>query len=100
MFTVEIKINGALISHIHGLKISAGGEEVAKYKYEFYDVPHSELVKGKVFHARMAGLTDLVGVIIKEAQPKIQKKINKKIKKKVNKRQYSTGRKEELDGRL
>jgi len=67
MFTVEIKINGSLISHIYGHNEgdTANG---CKYRYEFYEVETRKVTNGFVVHPRQDGITELIKIILKDAK--------------------------------
>ena len=69
MFTVELKINGALIGHIHGQNItteSNSGE--CEYSYEYYDVQKKEINRGQVVHNRPDGIRNLIKIILEDLE--------------------------------
>jgi hypothetical protein len=72
MFTVEIKINGALIAHIYGRNITSSDHPAAKdlYQYEYYQTETHKVQNGKVAHARDAGIIPLVSLILKDVKGK------------------------------
>lgn len=79
MFTVEIKINGALIGHIYGLN---QGEQsgMTKYHYEYYEPEQPKLSVGTVLHERDNGIRDLISLILADVKANglIAKKKGKK----------------------
>jgi len=70
MFTVEIRINGSLITHIYGHNEGTvpGGKD--QYRYEVYHVEERALVNGTVKHHYGEGITKLVQLILKDADEK------------------------------
>jgi hypothetical protein len=74
MFSVEIKINAQLISHIYGHNegVSPSGE--TKYSYRFYAPEENPCLKeGNVLHFRGDGLNKLIGKILEDAEAKKDK---------------------------
>jgi len=65
MFTVEIKINGALISHIYGHN-QGDSPKGCKYRYEYYETETRKIVNGTVIHARQKGIRELVNAILSD----------------------------------
>jgi len=74
MFSVEIKINGSMIQHIHGHNegfIDSGKRfDTSKYTYDVYDVESHKLKKGEVIHDRSDGIGKLIGKILIDAECK------------------------------
>ena len=72
MFTVELKVNGALIGHVHGINkgfhLEVDGE--ALYEYEYYDVEARSLTKGNIFHNRDDGIKCLIKSILDDLESK------------------------------
>jgi hypothetical protein len=66
MFTVELKVNGAMIGHIHGVNkgLHPEGKGETIYEYEYYDVEERDLIKGKVFHKKGDGIKHLIRLIL------------------------------------
>lgn len=65
MFTVEIKINGFMISHIYGHNESQqnkAGE--TRYTFEYYEIESRKLQTGEVWHKREDGIDKLIGKIL------------------------------------
>jgi hypothetical protein len=65
MFTVEIKINGALLSHIYGRNVGyseATGK--SRYKFEYYQCETRKIQNGEVEHRRSDGITALISTIL------------------------------------
>ncbi len=67
MFTVEIRINGSLISHIYGQNRGMTGE-LTNYAYEYYEPETRNLKKGTVQHDRDAGITPLITKILNDLE--------------------------------
>lgn len=73
MLTVEIKVNGVLISHIYCRNITFDSSFVAAltdgdaniYEYEYYKIGKTELTSGNLQHNRKDGALKLIGAIIK-----------------------------------
>lgn len=65
MFTFEIRINGSLIAHIHGLNIGSTPEG-DRYKYEYYEVDTRKVLTGKVVHRREKGIRPLITTILND----------------------------------
>jgi hypothetical protein len=70
MFTIEVKINGSLISHIYGRNIGDGPDGASQYAYEYYEPEIRKVVKGEVFHARGEGIRSLVQKILADVGEK------------------------------
>ncbi len=68
MFTVELKINGALIGHIHGVNKGIGQEGATTYDYDYYDVEKGDLSKGRIFHKREDGINHLIKLILEDLE--------------------------------
>jgi hypothetical protein len=66
MFSVEIKINGAMIIHIYGHNKGSNGAGKTLYDYEVYEVASRALAKGEVAHERSAGIAPLLVKILKD----------------------------------
>ena len=70
MFTVELKVNGALVGHIYGvnkgLYLEGKGETI--YDYEYYDVGKRDLIKGEVLHKREGGIKCLIKLILEDVE--------------------------------
>lgn len=65
MFTIEIRVNGAMIGHIYGRNISHGdGGDFDDYSYEYYEPYARKLMRGKVTHKRGDGIRRLTSVIL------------------------------------
>jgi len=66
MFSVEIKINGRLVTHIYGHNATAfpTDEGLNYYEYELYKVNHGGLTSGSVTHAAEEGIEKLVQLIL------------------------------------
>lgn len=70
MFTVEIKVNGLLVSHIYGrntARIAGDGDEF-KYDYEYYEVNSRDIISGSVNHKRSKGIRKLITVILEDVE--------------------------------
>lgn len=64
MFTVEIRINGTLISHIYGRNIAPLPNGKSRYEYEYYEAESRKVQTGTVEHRREDGLRSLVTEIL------------------------------------
>ena len=66
MFTIEIKINGAMIGHIYGHNegLDPEGSGDTTYKWEYYRVESRKLEHGKVLHNRDCGIESLICKIL------------------------------------
>lgn len=65
MFTVEIRINGSMISHIYGRNVSesqTSGKHV--YDFEYYQPETRKIQKGQVEHNRSDGINSLISSIL------------------------------------
>jgi hypothetical protein len=71
MFTVEIKINGSMISHVYGhnegLDPEGSGDTV--YRWEYYHPSSRELKHGQVLHHRDEGIEPLICKILSAQTP-------------------------------
>lgn len=65
MLTAEIKINGALISHIYVVNEGEIVGDNSEYRYEIYH-PDEKILKGKVKHFRSKGALELVRLILEK----------------------------------
>ena len=63
MFTVEIKINSALVAHIYGVN-EADGAEGSQYRYDLYNVADRTVKAGMVSHDPEDGVLALVKKIL------------------------------------
>lgn len=70
MFTVEIKINGALISHIYGHNEGDVTPGECKYRYEYYETETRKVVNGNVRHKRNKGIRNLINSILTDVDKK------------------------------
>jgi len=80
MFSIEMKICGAIVAHISGInKGYTNGTEADKcfYDYEYYEVgpgakedKEGKLIRGNVIHGRSEGLYKLALVILKDVDKK------------------------------
>ena len=70
MFTIEIKINGAMIGHIYGRNVKDMGNGQNEYDYEYYEPEQRNLKKGTVSHARSDGIRKLVNKILTDIDNK------------------------------
>lgn len=65
MFSVEIKINGVLVSHIYGHNmLMRTHEDSYIYSYELYRPGKNTLSSGTVIHSREEGIEKLVQIIL------------------------------------
>ena len=64
MFSVEIRVNGAIISIIYGRNVELADDGDNIYDYEYYQPEIGSLLKGTVKHSRAEGLTKLVYTIL------------------------------------
>ena len=64
MFTVEIRINGTLISHIHGHNEMEVVDGKDRYSFEHYAVESRKVKRGEVWHDRNDGIDALVAKIL------------------------------------
>jgi len=64
MFSVELKINGSMISHIYGKNVKDDGSGYYLYDYEYYQPETRGLKTGSLRHKRDAGLARLVRDIL------------------------------------
>jgi hypothetical protein len=68
MFTVEIRINGTLIAHVHGRNAGdARSDGLTQYFYELYRTGERKLITGGVEHKREAGIEALIVKILADA---------------------------------
>ena len=74
MFSVEIKINSELITHIYGHNEGETATGETKYLYRFY-APEEKpcLREGYVLHLRGDGINKLIGKILEDAKRKRKK---------------------------
>lgn len=70
MFTVELKVNGALVSHVYGHNAEDLPDGRCLYDYEYYEVAKRKVKRGKVKHHRMDGLPCLVAAILEDQKTK------------------------------
>ena len=70
MFTVEIKINGSLISHIYGHNEGDLLDGTSLYRYEYYETETRKVRNGKVAHKRNAGIRELINTILTDVGQK------------------------------
>jgi len=70
MFTVEIKVNGALIGHIYGQNLGVELDGKTKYKYEYYEPGANKIVNGSVYCVREDGIRPLITTILNEIDNK------------------------------
>ena len=73
MFTVELRVNGTLINHIYGRKVTDNftvpkGDNRDRYMFELYAPESREVQKGTVLHDRDSGIRELVRAILEEAE--------------------------------
>lgn len=66
MFTVEIRINGAMIAHIYGRNIAPLPNGKTRYEYEYYEAETRKVQNGCVEHLREAGIVPLVSSILED----------------------------------
>lgn len=73
MFSMEVRINGSLIGHIHGqnLGLSDTGE-TTKYSYEYYEPTLGALVKGTIYHVRELGIRPLLQQILQDISVRVR----------------------------
>jgi len=71
MFTVEIRINGALIGHIYGTNTRELGAGVYEYRYEYYEPDVRKLIKGRVTHLRSSGVRPLINAVLSDVTKQI-----------------------------
>jgi len=64
MFTVEIRINGAMIAHIYGRNIAPLPNGKTRYEYEYYEAETHKVQNGCVEHLREDGIVPLVSSIL------------------------------------
>lgn len=65
MLTVEIKVNGVLISHIYAYNKDKKPKGINKYYYEYYKVGKYQITQGEVKHNYEDGIEKLVELILK-----------------------------------
>lgn len=68
MFTIEIKVNGALIGHIYGRNTGEYEDGKTKYAYEYYEPEEPRIRKGHVLHQRDHGIRPLITAILKDLE--------------------------------
>jgi len=69
MFSIEIRINGELVTHIKGRhKCTAGQDSV--YDYSIYNIEKEEMKTGTVLHTRRNGIQKLVCIILEDTEDK------------------------------
>jgi hypothetical protein len=74
MFSVEIKINSTLISHIYGHNEGEVSSGETKYVYRFYSPEEKPCLKeGYVLHFRNSGINKLIGKILDNVEEKNMK---------------------------
>jgi len=67
MFTIESRINGALIGVIYGHNEGHTDDyEICNYTYCYTEISTGESIRGKLTHKRSDGLTKLVAAIYKD----------------------------------
>lgn len=68
MFSAELKVNGAIVSLITGVRSApAGDDEEYVYDYELYRPFRGEVVRGHVIHRYEDGIERLIALIIEDA---------------------------------
>jgi hypothetical protein len=68
MFTIELRINGALIGHIYGRNVGVFSKDKCRYKYEYYEPENRGIIKGEIVHNRNKGIRALVCDIFKKVE--------------------------------
>jgi len=68
MFSVELKINGAMIGHIYGRNIESLGEGIYRYTYEYYEPETRGIRKGTIVHRQVDGVRHLIALILKDME--------------------------------
>ncbi len=64
MFTVDIRVNGVLVSHVHGENVEMLKDGSALYHYEIRNIQSREVRKGELVHDRSKGIGALVSKIL------------------------------------
>ena len=66
MFTIEIKINGAMIGHIYGHNegLAPEGKGESVYSWEYYRPEMRSIQHGKLLHKRDDGIESLICKIL------------------------------------
>jgi hypothetical protein len=74
MFTVEIKVNGSIISCINCKNITNRNEDSDEdlYEYECYTY-EKDLIKNKIKHKRADGIHKIVGKILNQVSKELEK---------------------------
>jgi len=69
MFTVELRVNGALVGHVYGRNVGDGAQGRDRYAWEYYEPElGGRLLTGVVEHLRSDGLAKLAAKVLKEVQ--------------------------------
>ncbi len=64
MFTVEIKVNTVLMSHIYGVRREEVKNGAFRYTYEYYQTQLRKVTKGEVTHVPDKGMRTLIRLIL------------------------------------
>jgi len=64
MFTIEVRVNGTLISHVCGRNTGTVPDKGDSYAYELYSPETQEVIRGTTCHHRSDGLNALAGKIL------------------------------------
>ena len=75
MISSDIRINGALIAHVHAKNISnATGRGMARYAWTYHDIESGKVEHGEVIHIRADGAAFLIAEILLDRTKKGQRR--------------------------
>jgi hypothetical protein len=66
MFTVELRVNGTMVSHIYGRNIAPACSGKHRYEYEYYEIERRQTHRGVVEHRRESGIRALIASILED----------------------------------
>ena len=79
MFTIELRVNGTLVTHVYGRNVTdernergVGAQDVANgadvYDYELYETESRRVTNGTVTHKRNDGIRALAAKILRDVE--------------------------------
>ena len=65
MFTVELRVNGALVGHVYGRNIGdVPGTRRCRYSWEYYEVEQGQVQGGELEHDPGQGIAALAAAVL------------------------------------
>lgn len=69
MFSVEIRINGNLVSHLYGQNmIDIDDDKKCRYRYVYHRVDKLDSTEGNVSHKHDDGIEKLLQIVLKDME--------------------------------